>query len=268
LHAAGHHGKAERSGPIERERTVIDRVVSSTTSTVGALIQARARMASKPELYRLLAAGLVDTPDYAETRVDRLPAVRDEVTAVTTSLSGVPATILTDLMSPPSPPTKLALIAGLPGHAWAHIACHAVTDPDRPALSQLLLADHQDDPFTVLDLTGLALPNPDLLYLSACTTARTGRGSLDEPVHFAAAAQLAGYRHVIATLWPLYDDAEPAGIIYGDLAHEGHPNTWDAAGAAAAVHHATHHLREASHRPRETPRVPIHAWATHIHLGP
>jgi len=268
LHAAGHHAHPDQPGQVRRDRTVIDRVVSSTTPTLSALLQARTRAVSPLGIQRVLVAGLVDTPDVAGTAVARLPAVKAEVAAITAAVSSVPVTVLTDVTIPPARPTKPALVAALPGHAWAHIACHAVTDPDQPTLSQLLLADHEDDPFTVLDLTGLALPNPDLLYLSACTTARTGFTSLDDPVHFAAAAQLAGYRHVIATLWPLYDDAEPAGIIYGDLAHEGHPNTWDAAGAAAAVHHATHHLREASHRPRETPRVPIHAWAPLIHIGP
>lgn len=268
VHAAGHHTHPDQPGPVRRDQTVIDRVVSSITTTLSPLLQARTRPSRPPDTQRVLVAGLVNTPAAAGTAVDSLPAVGAEVAAVTGAVSGVPVTVLTDVTTPPTPPTKLALTAALPRHAWAHIACHAVTNPVQPTFSQLLLADHDDDPFRVQDMTGLALPDPELLYLSACTTARTGVASLDEPVHFGAAAQLAGYRHVIATLWPMYDDAEPASIIYRDLTRDGHPVTWDAAGAAAAVHHATHHLRDSGHRPRETPQVPIHAWATLIHLGP
>ncbi len=93
----------------------------------------------------------------------------------------------------------------------------------------------------------IPLPHAQLAKLSACTTARPGLGQLDEPVHLAAAALMAGYRHVIATLWPLRDDAEPADLIYGDLTRAPAPRL------------------DRGHRGRATT---IYRWANHTHHGP
>jgi CHAT domain-containing protein len=44
-------------------------------------------------------------------------------------------------------------------------------------------------------------PGPrELAFLSACHTATGSPRGLDEAIHLAAAMQLLGYRHVIATL--------------------------------------------------------------------
>jgi CHAT domain-containing protein len=83
---------------------------------------------------------------------------------------------------------------------------------------------------------------------------------LDEPIHFAAAALMAGFRHVIGTLWPLRDDAEPADVIYGVLAQT-QPLDYTASQAAIATHTAIHQQRSIKgHR--------AFHWATHIHYGP
>ncbi|MDT3442655.1 CHAT domain-containing protein [Pseudofrankia sp. BMG5.37] len=44
------------------------------------------------------------------------------------------------------------------------------------------------------------------MYLSACSTARTGPALLDEAIHLTLAFQLAGYRHVVGMLWSVSDD--------------------------------------------------------------
>jgi CHAT domain-containing protein len=73
----------------------------------------------------------------------------------------------------------------------------------------------------------------------------------------AAAFQLAGYRHVIATLWPIGDRSavQLADDIYRMLSAE---RTID--DAAAALHTATRRLR-AIYAGRPS------TWAAHIHNG-
>ncbi|MGW6647726.1 CHAT domain-containing protein [Streptomyces iakyrus] len=72
--------------------------------------------------------------------------------------------------------------------------------------------------------------------------------------------QLAGYRQVIGTLWPIQDAvaADIAKDVYTHLRRDGDMAT---ARAAAALHRAVRRARAAH------PREP-HLWASHIHLGP
>ena len=103
----------------------------------------------------------------------------------------------------------------------------------------------------------LRLNNAELALLSACSTARPGRRLTDEAIHLAAPFQLAGYRHVIGTLWPVNDAAAVmiADGIYAAIT--AHPGTGDIAGA---VHAATRKLRD---QWADRPSV----WASHIHVG-
>ena len=98
------------------------------------------------------------------------------------------------------------MLEHLPGCAIAHFACHGYTDPADPSQSRLLLHDHRRDPLTVAALAPLALDHAHLAYLSACSTARaTDTRLLDEAIHLATAFQLAGFPHVIGTLWEIND---------------------------------------------------------------
>jgi CHAT domain-containing protein len=148
-------------------------------------------------------------------------------------------------------------MTALPRYGWAHFACHAQSDLKNPSASHLLLVDHQDRPLTVQDLTGLQLQHAELAFLSACTTARTGTAMPDEPIHLAAACQLAGYRHVIASLWPI-SDPDTVGVAksFYTTITETSVNQ-----AAAALHRATCDLRA---RHRQQPSI----WAPYTHTGP
>jgi CHAT domain-containing protein len=140
-------------------------------------------------------------------------------------------------------------------HPWAHFACHGESDFEHPSMSHLLLADHLDHPFTVLDVARLRLDHADLAFLSACSTARTGAALADEAIHLAAAFQLAGYRHVVATLWPVGDRwaLKVAQGVYSALGT-------DASNTAAALHRATRRLRAI------LPDRPS-SWAAHLYNG-
>jgi CHAT domain-containing protein len=155
--------------------------------------------------------------------------------------------------------TREAVLAALPGAPWAHFACHGFSDLANPSASHLLLADHEERPLTVVDVARLRLDGAELAFLSACSTARPGGRLVDEAIHLASAFSLAGYRHVVGTLWPISDQhaADITSDIYTTLTSPGNAAGADVAGA---VHAATLRLRD---RWADSPSV----WASHIHVG-
>lgn len=84
-----------------------------------------------------------------------------------------------------------------------HLACHAEFRRDNPMFSALHLAD---GPLTAELVEGLHLPSA-VVVLSACETGLAGRPSGDELVGLVRAFLVAGARRVLATLWPVDDEA-------------------------------------------------------------
>jgi hypothetical protein len=235
LHAAGHHAD---NGPA-----VLDRVVSSYTPTVRALLHARTR---RPQPRRQLAVSLPVTPDQPP-----LPSATVELAAASwsgeqTTLSGVAA-------------THDRVLDALPAASWAHFACHAHSDPARPSRSHLLLHDR---PLHVAEISRLDLGHAELAYLSACATARGGTDLADEAIHIASAFQLAGYRHVVATLWPV-QDAYAETVAQRFYQRIPSPTAVDAPSIdpALALHETIRELRA------DEPLTPSN-WASYLHAGP
>jgi tetratricopeptide (TPR) repeat protein len=246
LHAAGHHDT--RTDPIPR--TVADRVVSSYTPTIRVLLHARR---SQPAGHRsqvghdVLVVAMPATPGEPA-----LPGAGSEADLLRTRFPGQTRTLIG------SGATRATVTAALPAARWAHFACHATTDLADPSASRLLLHDHQQQPLTVADVARLRLEHADLAFLSACSTARPGTWLTDEAIHLASAFQLAGFRHVIGTLWPVSDRiaADTATAIYTALTSARDTDT-----TATALHAVTRQLRD------RRPHAPA-AWASHIHNGP
>ncbi|MFI6744479.1 CHAT domain-containing protein [Nonomuraea sp. NPDC050451] len=247
LHAAGYH--------VHR-RTVIDRVVSSYTPTIGALRHARARLALRSgagEPVRSLIVAMPDTPGHG-----RLPHVPAEVELVRARLPHpvVLAEPGSGLDGTAGKARKADVLAHLPGSAIAHFACHGHTDTDDLSRSRLLLHDHQDAPLSVATLAQVTLHHASLAYLSACGTAAAPPTELmDEAVHLASAFQLAGFSQVVGTLWEINDRVavQVADLFYAGLG----TNT-------GRVPHALHHaIRTIRERFPATPSF----WAAHIHVG-
>ncbi|GII82850.1 CHAT domain-containing protein [Sphaerisporangium siamense] len=265
VHAAGHH--ADPPGP--GRRTVLDRVVSSYTPTVTALRHARQRAGTRaPAATRDLIVGMPTTPGLPGQGL--LPNVPAEIAKVRARLPH--AVILTAPTAPSDPtpvaphgagpvPTAANVLTHLNGCAIAHFACHGVSDPVDPSNSRLLLHDHESDPLTVAALAPLTLDHARLAYLSACNTALTSANTLaDEAIHLASAFQLAGFPHVIGTLWQINDRlaATIANAFYTGLTTR--DGTLDTARAAHALHDA---VRAARDRHPADPSL----WAAHIHVG-
>ncbi|TNC26421.1 CHAT domain-containing protein [Amycolatopsis alkalitolerans] len=235
LHAAGHHDKPGAS--------VLDRVVSSYTPTVRALLHSRARPAAPKRT--TMAVAVPETPGHAA-----LPETVREATALAVAFPGPPP------LSGEAA-TRQAVCDALPGAAIAHFACHASSDPDDATASHLLL---HDGPLTVTEISRLRLDHAELAYLSACATARGSTVLADEAVHIASAFQLAGYAQAIGTLWEVRDST--AARIAEDFHRELAATIDDPVrpAGALALHTAVRRLRgEPDSRPWE--------WAAYVHAG-
>jgi hypothetical protein len=260
IHASGHHA----SQPDSSYRTVMDRVVSSYTPTVGALTHARItnNTFAPSETNRSLIVAMPTTPGLPNE--GKLKYVTAEAAMLNNRL---PHPVL--LLEPSVPnntggsqlPTKNAVLDHLAHCNYAHFACHSYSDPADPSQSRLLLHDHQHDPLTVAALASLTFDRAQLAYLSACSTAIvTNINLLDEAIHLTSALQLAGFRHVIGTLWEVGDTAafKVADTFYAALAS--FDGTLSPDHAAYALHGAIRAQRD------KQPATP-YLWAAHIHVG-
>ncbi|OIJ66466.1 CHAT domain-containing tetratricopeptide repeat protein [Streptomyces mangrovisoli] len=258
LHAAGFHTDPE--GP--RRRTVLDRVISSYTPTIRALRHARGQR-PRPDGQSLIVS-MPTTPGHSPLRyaqeearrVERLLPCPVQLTEPAPAPDGASPSASADT------PTTTAVLTRLPHCAIAHFACHGASNHTDPSQSRLLLHDHAATPLTVSVLAQTPLAHAQLAYLSACSTADPGSPELlDEAIHLTSAFQLAGFPHVVGTLWPIDDRlaAEIAESFYTHLARDP-SGELDPAGAATALHHTIRGMRD---RYPATPSL----WAAHLHAG-
>ncbi|MFJ9610463.1 CHAT domain-containing protein [Kitasatospora sp. NPDC101176] len=271
LHASGHHD--DPPGTPHR-RTVMDRVVSSYTPTVRALRHARerARTAASSPAARNLIVAMPTTPGLPDH--GRLHYVEDEVAVLRERL---PDAVLLREPEPgdgpahrePSVPTRARVLDQLPDCAIAHFSCHGSSDPADPSRSLLLLHDHAEAPLTVGRLASVALDGARLAYLSACRTAAIDTSELlDEAIHLTSAFQLAGFPHVIGTLWEIDDQmaVTVARLFYAGLGADGARPDPDR--SARALHRAVRRVRDGHGLPapltfNDSPWL----WAAYLHAG-
>jgi CHAT domain-containing protein len=156
--------------------------------------------------------------------------------------------------------TRERILAELPAWSWLHFACHAESDPNDPSRGQLLVHDYKEHPLTVLDISRLKLDKTELVFLSACQTARAGLRLADEPIHLTSAFQLAGCQHVIGTLWSIddYMAAEIARDFYQIISQQNQADS--TRDFSAGLHNAVRHVRA---QKLDKPSL----WSAHIHVG-
>lgn len=246
LHAAGRYPRIA-SGPGGPKPVGLPFLtVSSYTTTLASLVESRRRPTAAGG--RLLAVGVTDTGRGHAA----LPGVAKEVAALTEVLDGERLTVLLDGAA-----TTGAVRELLPGHAWAHFACHGGLDMTSPSSAGLCL---RDGDLSVLDIAGLRHEGAELAFLSACHTRVGGGNLMDEAIHPAGAFRMAGFRHVVATLGSVNDQA--AATVAAELyRHLAGPAGLDPAGTAGALHRAVAALR-ADHLTDPT------VWASFVHDGP
>ncbi|KAK1992548.1 hypothetical protein LX36DRAFT_617405 [Colletotrichum falcatum] len=259
LHAAGYH--AEKGG-----QTALDYVISSYATSIRSVIPPQRPRPSDSGI-KLVLVDMQETPNHSHLSHAVEEALRvEEVIGRLCSAVARPERV------------KPAVQAALSGCQIFHFAGHGTTDPRHPLQSRLLLTDWREDPLTVESLLQLDLQRhtPFLAYLSACGSGRVlDDRSVDESIHLSSACQLAGFRHVIGTLWSV-DDAlcvEMAKLVYGFLAER---DLYDEP-VSHALHWASRQLRDAWAgtldefrdatvvEPAE-PGNPL--WVPYVHYGP
>lgn len=251
IHSAGYHRKGSTA-------TVIDRVVSSYSTSVKALIYGRRRRQPTISESNAVLLAMEKTPGLSSNHV--LPFAKKEIQIVTDLCPALNT-------APIHPnPCKKDTVSSLRSCMIFHFAGHGRADPLEPSQSALLLNDWASDPLTVSNLRELRLGNTNtgtetttttlpeetnleieptiipnntaenrpkskskatphfLAYLSACSTTANAADSLvDEAIHLTSAFQLAGFRHVIGTLWEVADQhsVDIARAVYETLRGEG-----------------------------------------------
>lgn len=269
LHAAGYH-----TDPADdpHRRTVMDRVVSSYTPTVRALHYARQRTSPQDPPKQGLVVAMPTTPGLPGH--GQLNHVRAEAEVLRRHL---PRAVVLSEPEPaehpatPSPetPTKTTVLRHLPASPIAHFACHGTSHPTDPSRSHLLLHDHSSDPLTVASLTPVRLERAQLAYLSACRTAAIDTTELlDEAIHLTSAFQLAGFPHVIGTLWEV-DDQIAVGIADAFYTHlRTEDGAIDTRRAAWALHQTVRGVRDGHDLPGNLNRTQVpFLWAAYLHVG-
>ncbi|QRX96373.1 CHAT domain-containing protein [Streptomyces noursei] len=229
LHAAGHPG---RPGAL-------DSFVSSYTPTLRILAHAHGHPAAVAR--RQLTVALPSTPG-----LPGLPGALTEALDLHRRHPDQPPLLNEDA-------TTSQVAAALSTATWAHFACHALADHAAPSHSGLCLSDGM---LTIPEISRLAVADAQLAYLSACSTGHRSLEHVDESLNLASAFQLAGFRHVIASLWPLADafGAVAARTFYAEL-------SGTADDAPGALHRTTLAMRD---RYQGRPDL----WASLIHSGP
>ena len=189
LHAAGPYRKGQQNLP--------NLYISSYTPTLAALIRARRCDPSNStiEQKRFLAIGQAKAAGETE-----LFSVGAELDNICQKVGGLAT--FTGIDGEESCTSRV--VEELGRNEWVHFACHGLPNRKQPFESAFAL---QDGHFTIQQIIGCDLKNPEFAYLSACHTTVGDEGSPDEVIHLASAMQFVGFRSVIGTMWAV-DDGE------------------------------------------------------------
>jgi CHAT domain-containing protein/tetratricopeptide (TPR) repeat protein len=226
LHAAGYHKD-------ETGRTVIDRVMSSYSSSLNAILEGPVKNERNSSTKAVLVA-MQTTPGSSS-----LPYAPKELSIVRQVCQSM------GLCTVEPKRRTQEVLAQLKDCDIFHFAGHGETDETTPLNSQLRLEDWQTQSLAVSDLLNLKLRDnpPFLAYLSACGTSQIkDKRLLDESLHLISACQLAGFRHVVGTLWEVGDEAcvDVAETVYQELRDSG----MDDQSVCRGLHKAVRKIRD------------------------
>ncbi|KAF3182281.1 hypothetical protein TWF751_007322 [Orbilia oligospora] len=236
LHAAGCHLPGST-------KTALDRVVSSYSSSIKALLYSRQSSQAMAEFTP--GKALLVSMDKTSGQSD-LPYAAEEVNMLHGLL---PSRLMTETIKLERP-NKQDVLDHLEDCTIFHYAGHGDSNSLEPEKGSLLINDWQTNPLTVEHLTELNLRQkssaPWLAYLSACSTSDSNAENLhDESINLVTACQLAGFQHVVGSLWEVSDkySVTAAEEVYKTIAADD-GGVIDGKKVSLGVHRATRRLRE------------------------
>ncbi|EMT65582.1 Putative 30S ribosomal protein S17P-like protein [Fusarium odoratissimum] len=205
LHAAGRHGGSSFE-------TVLDRVMSSYGSSVKAIIHARQRPLVISSSSSALVVAMDSTPEcsplpFASKELKMLLGIYKSMAISALEVGRRVNDVMSQMLQ----------------CEIFHFAGHGQTDNHDPSKSNLILEDGKLMVANLLE-QNLRKSSPFLAYLSACGTGRVhNERFFDESIHLISAFQLAGFRHVIGTLWEVNDRlcVDMARITYEEIRDSG-----------------------------------------------
>ncbi|KIW88541.1 uncharacterized protein Z519_10587 [Cladophialophora bantiana CBS 173.52] len=250
LHAAGL--------PDNENENTYSYVVSSYIPTIKALAQAR-RRSYHVHLHGKspLMVNMPETDGYAS----KLKTSRDvEAIRARLTSAGRPDLEILEI------PSKSQVLNKLSKASMVYFACHGEVDQNDPANSGLLLKqglDFKPERLTFRDLARHSTESAKMACLLACYTAKNGDEHLtDEMLHIVSGFQLAGFPHVIGSLWAVDDDIVNA--LSDAFAKKISESDGDDAAIARALHDSVNTQRMVGKR---TVNRDVLGWAPFVHFG-
>jgi tetratricopeptide (TPR) repeat protein len=262
FHAAGVHAH----GCLEN---AMSRVLSSYTPSVKALGHSRSQTkyawSNEPLRDQMLITLMPTTPKGGNDRERFRPlkGVPREEENILQIVSSYVSTIVS------TTPDATSVLSQLENCRMAHFACHGMSNPTDPSSSGLVLqrcaldGTPEQDHLSVSRISHLRLKHVQIAYLSACSTAENKAVRLrDEVIHIVSGFQVAGFPHVVGSLWPAGDEecVQVASGFYSSLfENKGVPEL--------GVRRVAWALREAVMVVRaEDIDMPLN-WAQFVHFG-
>lgn len=242
LHAAGDN----RVGCIDN---TFSRAISSYAPSLKSLSHSsnNSKIKQLPSQLKLLAVGVPNTVGYSAINS------KVEINAITKHCGT--AFEVKELWSP----ERKKVLEGLKECNIVHFACHGRANLARPWESGLLLGRETLRVSDIDQCDGLVA---NIAYLSACSTAELGFGSLlSESIHLASSFQIAGFQHVVGTIMKARDEAavQIADNFYRLLRDRKDLETLD---VAAVLHEAISRFRKQGNNSEN-----VLAWCPFVHFG-
>jgi CHAT domain-containing protein len=262
FHAAGIHAHASRENTFSR-------ALSSYTPSIKALGYARSQLKqlqdNQTSENRMLITLMPTTPNGANDKV-RFRALKGVSEEQDEILGIVSSHLSTDVRIAPS---SNDILDQLEKCQISHFACHGVSDATDPSSSGLVLqriaidGSLEQDYLSVYRISQLRLEHAWIAYLSACSTAENkGTQLRDEVIHIVSSFQIAGFPHVVGSLWPAGDEecVQVASGFYSRLFGHGSVQDMGGRAVASALQDAVMTVRA------HDPEMPLD-WAQFVHFG-